>query len=206
MKFVAFDLETTGVMPGVDRVVEIGAVRFVDGEVDTIYSTLVDPKIPIPEAASRVNGITTEMVIGKPTIEALLPSFADFCGDDILVAHNAPFDFQFLRHDIQKFESPAPNGVVLDTYSMAKKVIPGLANYKLATLVQHFQISSSHFHRAEADASYCGRLFLNLIAKISGSPSLMPPIENLVALCGRGMLRFPKITPQPKQLTLLDIL
>lgn len=201
MRFIAFDLETTGTLPGVDRIVEIGAVRFVNGEVDSVFSTLVDPRIPIPEGASRVNGITTDMVAGKPTIDRLLEPFAEFCGHDILVAHNAPFDTQFLTADIRKFECKAPKGSILDTYAMAKRVFPGLPNYKLGTLVQHLKIPSAEFHRAEQDASYCGRLFLAMLEKVAG-PGLMLPIENLVALTGKAALAFPQIEPQPKQLDL----
>src|SRR5690606_32807161 len=95
MRFIAFDLETTGTLPGVDRIVEIGAVRFVNGEIDGVYSTLVDPQMPMPAGASAVNGITDEMLQGKPKIEELLSSLSEFCGDDILVAHNAAFDTQF---------------------------------------------------------------------------------------------------------------
>jgi DNA polymerase-3 subunit epsilon len=204
MRFIAFDLETTGFIPGVDRIVELGAVRFVNGEVEAVYSTLIDPQMPIPEAASRVNGIFHHMVQGKPTIDTLLPSFAEFCGHDPLVAHNAAFDFQFLVADIKKHECRAPRGHVLDTFAMAKKVFPGLANYKLGTLVQHLEIPSGQFHRAEEDASYCGRLFLKMAERISGSPLVYPPLENLIALSGKGEVLFPQIEPQPKQLNLLD--
>ena len=204
MRFVAFDLETTGTLPGVDRIVEIGAVRFVDGEVESFYSTLVDPRIPIPEAATRVNKITDDMVKGKPTIDLLLSSFAEFCGEDLMVAHNAAFDYQFLLADVKKFETPAPKGVVVDSYAISKKIFPGLPNYKLGTLVQHLNIPTAEFHRAEADASYCGRLFLHICQRISGQPLILPPVDNLVALCGRAEVRFPQIIPQPKQLDLLD--
>lgn len=200
MRFVSFDLETTGFISGVDRIVEIGAVRFVDNEVEAVFSTLVDPKMDIPSAASRVNGISNDMVRGKPTIEQLLPSFAEFCADDIIVAHNAPFDFQFLLADINAFEAPAPKGIVLDTCAMARKVIPGLPNYKLGTLVQHLDIPSTQFHRAEEDAVYCGHLFRHMIQKMTGGT--MPPIENLIVLAGKTELRFPQLTPSPKQMGL----
>ena len=201
MTFISFDLETTGFIAGVDRITEIGAVRFTDGKPDGVYSTLVDPDMPIPPGSTRVTGITDEMVQGKPKIEQLLESFAEFCGDDIIVAHNAPFDFQFLSADITKHESPAPTGVVLDTCAMARKVLPGLPNYKLGTLVQHLNIKSTDFHRAEEDASYCGQLFVHMIKKMSGGMQ-MPPIENLVSLSGKNELRFPQITPSMKQLDL----
>lgn len=204
MRFIAFDLETTGTLPGVDRIVEIGAVRFINGEVEAVFSTLVDPRIPIPPDASRVNKITDQMVSGKPTIDKLLEPFAEFCGQDILVAHNAIFDAQFLTSDVRKYESRAPRGVILDTYTIAKRVFPGLANYRLGTLVQHLNIPAGEFHRAEGDATYCGKLFIELVKKITGAANLMPPIENLVNLTGRAELSFPQLDPQPKQLDLLD--
>lgn len=204
MKFISFDLETTGFIAGVDRIVEVGAVRYIDGAVEGIFSTLVDPLMDIPEGASRVNGISNDMVRGKPTIDRLLPALAEFCEDSILVAHNANFDYQFLTSDIVRHEAPAPRGVVLDTCNIARKVIPGLPNYKLGTLVAHLEIPSTGFHRAEEDAQYCGQLFIKLIEKMSGGLHL-PPIENLIALSGKTELRFPQITPKPKQLGLFDL-
>jgi DNA polymerase III subunit epsilon len=203
MRFISFDLETTGFLAGVDRIVEIGAVRFINGEVDGVFCTLVDPQMPIPPGASRVNGITDDMVVGKPKIVDLMESFAEFCADDVLIAHNAEFDTNFMVSDIKKYESRAPRGLILDSYPMAKKVFPGLANYKLGTLVQHLSIPSTGFHRAEEDATYCGKLLLKIIDKVSNSTGVWPPIANLVALTGKPESRFPQIIPQPKQLELL---
>jgi DNA polymerase III subunit epsilon len=205
MRFISFDLETTGFIAGVDRIIELGAVRYVNGVVDSVYATLVDPQIDIPEGASRVNGISNEMVKGKPTIDALLPSFAEFCGDDILVAHNAPFDYQFLNADVIKHEVRAPRGTVLDTCVMARKLIPGLPNYKLGTLVQHLNIPAGEFHRAEEDANYCGQLFIKMIEKMSGG-LILPPLENLISLSGKSELKFTQIVAKPKQMSLLDML
>ena len=72
MDFIAFDLETTGTVPGVDRIVEIGAVKFSNGQPVETFSTLINPGIPIPEGASRVNGIFDDMVQGQPVIEDIL--------------------------------------------------------------------------------------------------------------------------------------
>jgi len=132
----------------------------------------------------------------------LLDSFAEFCGSDALVAHNSPFDFQFLTADIKKHESTAPSGLIFDTCSISRKVFPGLANYKLATLLQHLKIETTKFHRAEEDATYCGHLFLKIVEKIGAGNSEIP-IENLKALGGKPPLRFPQIEKQPKQLELL---
>lgn len=202
MRFIAFDLETTGTVPGVDQIVEIGAVRFNNGVVESVFSTLVDPLRSIPPGASAVNGITDDMVTGKPTIDTLLHSFAEFCEDLTMVAHNAPFDAQFLIADIKKHESTSPRGVILDTLPISRKVFPGIPNYKLGTLVQHLKIPSTGFHRAEEDATYCGHVFLELVKRISigGKP---PQIENLIALTGKPEFRFPQIERQPKQMGFL---
>jgi DNA polymerase-3 subunit epsilon len=204
MRFIAFDLETTGTLPGVDQIVEIGAVLYDErGEPETIFTTLIQPTISMPEGASRVNGITDDMLVGKPRITDVLDAFAEFCGDEILVAHNAPFDAQFLTADIRKYESSAPTGVVLDTCNMARKVFPGLANYKLGTLVQHLAIPATGFHRAEEDAGYCGQLFSKMVARLSqhGPPS----IATLISLTGKPELRFPQIEKKPKQQGLFEM-
>ncbi|OFZ28431.1 MAG: DNA polymerase III subunit epsilon [Bdellovibrionales bacterium RIFCSPHIGHO2_01_FULL_40_29] len=202
MRFIAFDLETTGTVPGVDQIVEIGAVRFNNGLVEAVFSTLVDPQKPIPPGASAVNGITDDMVHGKPTIDTLLTSFAEFCEDSVMVAHNAPFDSAFLTLDIRKYESPAPRGIIIDTLTISRKVFPGLPNYKLGTLVQHLKIPSTGFHRAEEDATYCGQVFVEMIKRISVAGKT-PQIENLIALTGKTELRFPQIERQPKQMGFL---
>lgn len=202
MIYIGFDLETTGFIAGIDQIVEIGAVKYINGEVDSVFSTLIDPEKPMPEAASRVNGITDDMLAGKPKIHEVLEPFAEFCGDDVIVAHNAMFDYQFLVADINKYEAKAPTGLILDTFGIAKKILPGLPNYKLGTLVQHLGIEASEFHRAEVDASYCAQLFGKMMQKVSNGPHL-PPNENLISLTGKAELRFPQIIPQPKQLSLL---
>lgn len=203
-RFVAFDLETTGTLAGVDQIVEIGAVLFDEvGEPEAVFTTLIDPGVPMPEAASRVNGITDDMLKGRPKVTDVLHHFADFCEDLPLVAHNAPFDTQFLAADIKKHESPAPIGVILDSCAIARKVYPGLANYKLGTLVQHLGIDGKGFHRAEADANFCGQLFVQMLRRLStGGP---PSIATLVGLTGKPELRFPKVERTPKQQGLFSI-
>lgn len=204
MQFIAFDLETTGTVPGVDQIVEIGAVKFIDGRADAIFSTLINPQRMIPPGASAVNGITDDMVLGKPLIDTILEPFSEFCEDLPLVAHNAPFDVQFLTADYKKHECKTPQGIILDSLPISRKVFPGLANYKLGTLVQHLKIPSADFHRAEADASYCGMVFLELLKRISVGGKA-PEIANLVALTGKPQAQFPVIIKQPKQLDLMSM-
>jgi DNA polymerase-3 subunit epsilon len=201
MKFVAFDLETTGTKPQSDMIVEIGAVLFDGDRAVKGYGSLVDPGIPMPADASAVNGITDDMLRGKPRIADVLGEFADFCGDLPLVAHNAPFDFKFLLEDVKQHRSAAPKGVVLDTLPLARKVFPGLPNYKLWTLVRHFNFPSGTFHRAEEDSSYCGLLFARIFQTLvmRGEPCSE---ADLAKMCGKEEMRFPQFTPQPDQLDL----
>lgn len=197
MKFISFDIETTGTVAGVDRIVELGAICFENGQPTRRFSTLVNPMMSIPPGASRVNGIFDDMVKGQPTIDQVLGPFAEFCEDTAMVAHNSPFDTQFLVADIKTFESAAPRGIVFDTLALARKVFPGLTNYRLETLIQHLKIPSSGFHRAEADATYCGHLFSKILERASLS---VADTAKLTALINKPEFRFPQIIPQPKQL------
>ncbi len=201
MKFVAFDLETTGTKPQADMIVEVGAVLFDGRKAVKGFGTLVDPGMPIPADASAVNGITDDMVRGKPRIAEVLGEFADFCGDLPLVAHNAPFDYKFLLEDVNLHRAAAPKGLVLDTLPLARQVFPGLINYKLGTLVRHFNFPSGTFHRAEEDSSYCGLLFAKIYETLQmrGEPCSE---TDLAKLCGKGEVRFPQFAAQPDQLDL----
>jgi DNA polymerase III subunit epsilon len=148
-----------------------------------------------------VNGISDEMVAGKPRVEEVLGDFARFCGDLPLVAHNAPFDYKFLLEAINQHRAEAPKGVVLDTLPMARKVFPGLFNYRLGTLVRHLKIPSGTFHRAEEDSAYCGMLFVKIVEALE---LLHEPFDlpSLVRLTGKAEVRFPQFAPQPDQLDL----
>ena len=108
MEFVAFDLETTGTQPNENSIVEIGAVRFSGSKPLEGFGKLINPGRPIPAEASRVNGITDEMVKDAPPIESILSEFAEFCGEIPIVAHNASFDFKFLLSDVKRLKGQAP--------------------------------------------------------------------------------------------------
>lgn len=203
MEFIAFDFETTGLFAGVDQIVEIGAVKFVGGVPESCFVTLVDPEIRIPVEATRVSGITDEMVAGAPKIETLLESFAEFCGETLMVAHNANFDYGFLKAVIEKFEAPAPRGLILDTIPLSKKVFPGLLNYKLGTLTHHLGIQTTEFHRAQADAISCGQLMMKVLEKLTSSQAV-PDIDLLCKVAGSNGLRLPQLVKQPKQMDLFS--
>ncbi len=198
MEFIALDLETTGTLPYVDHIIEIAAVLFKDRKAVDVFQTLVNPGIEISPEATRINGITDQMVQSQPAIEEVLESFAYFCSDYLIVAHNATFDFQFLKSVIEKHKSKAPLGEVLDTYSLAKKALPGLSNYKLGTLVRHLKIEYKTLHRAEQDARCCGQLFQSIIEKLKTSN-----VKQLAQFSGKSVLKFPQVYHAHPQLQLL---
>lgn len=201
MDFIAFDLETTGIQPKTDAVVEIGAVRFRGASPVETFCTLINPGRPIPPEASAVNGITDEMVADKPGIETVLAGLAGFCGGLPLVAHNAPFDFKFLLAAVEKHRAKAPKGVVLDSCALSRIVFPGMFNYKLGTLVRHFGFPNGTFHRAEEDSVYCGLLFARIIEALekAGQPA---SVHALLALTKQPPMQFPQYEARPQQLGL----
>lgn len=169
MTFVAFDIETTGLTPVVDRIVEIGAVKFRSGKVMDTFQELIDPEMSISPDATAVNGITDEMVAGCPLIDQVLPQFVDFLADFVSIAHNAPFDVGFLSYDFSRLGLKACDMPVLDTCAMPKSVYPHFFSYSLVNLARDLRIRSEGFHRALLDARVCMAIFLKCLAKI-GNP------------------------------------
>ena len=122
-RFVVFDTETTGLAPSKDRIIELGAVRFVDGEPIERFRTLVNPERPIPEEATEINNITDDMVINAPTIVQVLPSFEEFIGKDLLIGHNLEFDLKFIYYSGSLlFETKRK---YIDTLEQARKLLKG---------------------------------------------------------------------------------
>jgi DNA polymerase III subunit epsilon len=198
--FVAFDVETTGIEPTSHHIIEIAAVRFAGGRSVGSFSSLVRPPCRIPQEATRINGINDEMVAAAPTIADIMPRFRDFCRDSVLVAHNAPFDEGHVSAAVLSHNCPAPTGLILDTLEMARRVRPGLRSYRLGKLVESFGIPMTHFHRAEADAGYCGEIFTKLVEAAAGDGPL-PNLKQLTRLSG-GDRYFAQALPPPQQLDL----
>jgi DNA polymerase III subunit epsilon len=165
--FVAFDYETTGLHPAVDRIVEFGAVRFTIGRELGEFGELANPGIPINPDASRVSGITTDMLLGRPSVEAVLPRFMEFAGPAILVAHNAEFDTGFLRAELQRAGLPTVQNLIIDTQALARKAFPGKKSYSLQNLVEMLGIPANNAHRARDDARQCMRIFEHCVEALS---------------------------------------
>ena len=164
LTFTAFDIETTGLTPVIDRIVEIGAVKFKNEEITDSFREMVDPEMSISPGAFAVNGITDDMVKGKPTIDQVLPEFVRFLGGSVPVAHNALFDVGFLAYDISRFNLQPAEKPVLDTMNLSKNCFPGLYSYSLENIAGSLNIQSEGFHRALADSEICMKIFCRCLS------------------------------------------
>ena len=176
--FIAFDTETTGLDPVSGRIVEIGAVKFDQRGVIARYNVLINPEMPMPEEAGKVNGITDAMLKDKPLIADVFPDFFDFIGTGVLVAHNAPFDINYVNAELKRIgKSPLANKAV-DTRIFAKEVFPGLSSYALQDLAVQFGITALEAHRAEDDARVCMELFDKILNRfLKNNPELVEKIR-----------------------------
>lgn len=150
--YVVFDLETTGTSPKTEAIIEISAVKVVEGSVEDTFSTLVNPGKTIPPGATAVNGITDDMVKDEPTIEQVLPIFNDFIGGEILVGHNIHcFDMKFIWKVAEEIFGQTISNDYIDTLPMARKRLPQLAHHRLVDLANHYELSTEGAHRALND-------------------------------------------------------
>ncbi len=157
--FAALDFETTGLDSRSDRICEIGAVRLSEsGEELASLELLVNPGRPIHPEASRVSGITDEMVKDARPVEDALPELLAFLGDSVIVAHNASFDLGFLKSAAEREGLPSVSNRVADTRDLAREAFPGLPSYALQSLARSFGLASGNAHRACDDARTCARL------------------------------------------------
>lgn len=176
--FIAFDTETTGLDPASGRIVEIGAVKFDRRGVIARYNVLINPEMPMPEDAGKVNGITDEMLKDKPLIADVFPDFFDFIGTGVLVAHNAPFDINYVNAELKRSGKPPLSNKVVDTRIFAKEVFPGLSSYALQDLAVQFGITALEAHRAEDDARVCMELFEKILSRfLKNNPELVEKIR-----------------------------
>ncbi len=180
LTYVALDLETTGLDPERDEIIEIGVVRFQsDGETQ-VWSTLINPGRPIPPRIEQLTGITTEEVAHAPTLPMVLPTLRRFVGDAILVGHNVAFDLGFLR----QVEVLQHNAAV-DTFALAAIVLPRQHSYSLSALAETLGVELNDAHRALADAQATANLFRALIryAETHIPPETIRRINHIAQRC-----------------------
>lgn len=167
-KYIAFDVETTGFSSANDRIIELGAVEFINGQPGRKFSSLVNAGINIPAAASAVNHITNDMLTSAPSEETIYRDFIEFLGDaingeELMCAHNTEFDFSFLSSTLKRLGYTA-RLVYVDTLSYARRKVKGLSNYKQPTVADYFGIEVTETHRAAADAEVCGQILWHLMS------------------------------------------
>ena len=160
--YVVFDLETTGFSAIKDKIIEIGAVKVVNGEIVDSFSTFVNPKRPIPFEITQLTSITDEMVMEYEDIETILPKFLEFVGDAVLVAHNAGFDVGFIEQNC-RYQDIEPHFVSVDTVALARVLMPTLSKYKLNVVAKALNISLENHHRAVDDAGATAEIFVKFV-------------------------------------------
>ena len=160
--YVVFDLETTGFSPTQNRIIEIGAVKVVDGKIVDKFSTFVNPEVPIPFRIEELTGINDNMVLDAPVIEQALPDFMDFCQDAVMVAHNASFDMSFIEENCRRQEIEKEFTSV-DTVALARVLLPQLNRYKLDTVAKALHVSLENHHRAVDDAGCTAEIFVKFV-------------------------------------------
>lgn len=159
-KYVVFDLETTGLSPSKNEIIEIGALLVdEDGRIINTYSKLVKPVKDISPFITKLTGISNEMVKDADSIEKLLPEFMDFVGDRVVVGHNVRFDIAFVQNKYKALFGKDFVNSYIDTQVIAKNMYPSLESYKLQDLRKRFGIEPNAAHRALDDCIITKKLY-----------------------------------------------
>ncbi|MDP2728324.1 MAG: 3'-5' exonuclease, partial [Dehalococcoidia bacterium] len=160
--YVSLDLETTGLNPHTEAILEIGAVKFTDKGASETWHTFVNPRRPIPPYIQVLTGITTEMVEGAPSFSSVVGELAFFLRDATIVGHRISFDVGFLSTHGLGLSNPS-----VDTWEMSSVLLPDLPNHQLSTIASALCTANPTPHRALADALATRDVFLALVKKIS---------------------------------------
>ncbi len=159
-EFVVFDIETTGLSSVNDKITEIGAVVIKNKQIIKKYNSLINPEIPIPDKITKLTGINNQMVAKERTIKEVLPEFLSFIGDRPLIAHNALFDWGFIKNKANKLGYEIRN-VVIDTLQMSRSLLP-IKKHKLNNLCDYFNIKLLNHHRAQDDSEATARIVIEM--------------------------------------------
>lgn len=160
--YVVFDIETTGLDPEFDEIIEIGAVKIKDGiKIDT-FNSLIKPEYEIDEFITELTGITNEMVENAPSIDEVLPKFMDFIKDYIIIGHNVNFDINFIYDNLEELNILPITNDFVDTLRISRRLIPELKHHKLSDLANYFNIDTNGSHRALKDVEITSEVLNNL--------------------------------------------
>jgi DNA polymerase-3 subunit epsilon len=164
---VILDFETTGLSPDVgDRAIEIGAVRLVEGEITDRFQELMNPGRRISGFIEDYTGITNQMLVGADSCEVVMNRFADFIGDDNLIAHNASFDKRFLDAELARINREY-SGDFSCSLLLSRRIFQDAHSHKLGELVRYRNIESSGgFHRALFDSEMTAKVWMEMLEDI----------------------------------------
>jgi DNA polymerase III epsilon subunit family exonuclease len=200
---VIVDVETTGLSPQNDRIIEIAAIKMIDGVRVGIFSSLINPSIEIPENITKITNITQQMVDKAPNPREVLFQFSQFLGNNHFLAHNANFDSSMIMNELNRYSIPLTNcfkkqnntstvvttlqdgtkntlnhdSSILCTLKMTKRIFPGLNSYSLQNLSTFFQLNSKTFHRALDDCQVTSKIFQFLHIEMTKKLGFSPPQE-----------------------------
>lgn len=195
--YIAFDVETTGLNPLEDEILEIGALKVREGRVAERFMEFIRPTLSVPPAITALTGITDEMVAGARSRRQVVADFLDFCGDDILIGHNVSFDYSFMKCSAAADGLPFEK-MGIDTLKIAQKVHRDLESKSLGSLCDYYHIENRSAHRAYHDALATAKLYQTLAHYFeTDDPKLFKPVQ----------LTYKIRKPQPatqKQLALLE--
>ncbi|MFH1768703.1 MAG: exonuclease domain-containing protein [Candidatus Omnitrophota bacterium] len=160
---IFFDVETTGLNPADgEAICEIGAVK-VEKCIETgVFSSLLNPNKPMPEAASAIHNIFDHDVAGAPYFGEVADKFLCFIGDRVICGYNVSFDLAFLNHELRKINYPPLDLPAIDILTMARMAIPNLSRYGLSFVAGHLNIDSDNFHRALNDVRASKEIFFRI--------------------------------------------
>jgi len=164
--FVVLDFETTGLDPAYDEIIEVGAIKVVNGNVESEYTTFIKPKRPISEFITDLTGISNDMVKDAPSIEAALSPLINFIGDSVVLGHNTHFDINFLYdYCMDYLKIPFTNNMI-DTIRIARIAFKDIGGYKLSTLAAHFKVKVKPTHRAINDCRCTLAIYNHMCANL----------------------------------------
>jgi DNA polymerase-3 subunit epsilon len=159
-----FDTETTGLTPGLDEIISIGALRIVNGRLlrQEAFEQLLDPQRPIPSAATAIHGITDAMVRAQPTIDTVLPRFHAFVEDTVLIGHNLAFDMRMFQEK-ESIAGVCFDNPILDTLLLSAVIHPEEERHGLEDIAVRLGVQAMGRHTALGDAIVTGEIFLRMI-------------------------------------------
>lgn len=190
VSFAVLDLETTGLPSPNHRIIEFAAVVVESGKAVDDFSSLVNPGISVPRRIQRMTGITNEMLTDAPPLEQIAGAVIEFLGDRVLVAHNSPFDVNFLNMELNRVLGIELANKALCTVRLTRTLIPGLPSYRLGAVADYFNIEIQQRHRALGDAAATADVFVRLcrMAEERGTGRL----SQILKCCGHRIGKFKK--------------